>query len=55
MATHDINGLMQAQRKNMERMEEVVVEADALRFQQSLWDHRAILDPVAMAAFFYAL
>jgi hypothetical protein len=46
---------MQAQRKNMERMEEVVVEADAQRFQQSPWDHRAILNQVAMVALFYDL
>lgn len=45
---------MQAQRKNMERMEEVVVEADEQRLQHMLtdsdWDHRAVLDQVAVEA-----
>lgn len=45
---------MQAQRKNMERMEETVVDADDQRLQHMLtespWDHRAVLDQVAMEA-----
>ena len=45
---------MQAQRKNMERMEEHVVEADDQRLQHMLtespWDHRAVLDQVALEA-----
>ena len=49
-----LKGLMQAERKNMERMEEVVVEADEQRLQHMLsdsdWDHRAVLDQVALDA-----
>ena len=45
---------MQAHRKNMEPMEEVVVAADAQRLQhmltESQWDHRAVLDQVALEA-----
>ncbi len=45
---------MQAQRKNMERMEESVVDADDQRLQhmltESQWDHRAVLDQVALEA-----
>lgn len=45
---------MQAQRKNMERMEETVVDADDQRLQhmltESQWDHRAVLDQVALEA-----
>jgi SRSO17 transposase len=45
---------MQAQRKNMERMEETVVDADDQRLQHMLteshWDHRAVLDQVALEA-----
>ncbi|QYZ64537.1 MAG: IS701 family transposase [Gammaproteobacteria bacterium (ex Lamellibrachia satsuma)] len=45
---------MQAQRKNMERMEEVVAGADDQRLQHMLtespWDHRAVLDQVALEA-----
>jgi len=45
---------MQAKRKNMERMEEAVVEADEQRLQHMLtdsdWDHRAVLDQVAQEA-----
>lgn len=45
---------MQAQKKNMERMEEVVVEADDQRLQHMLtespWDHHAVLDQVALEA-----
>ena len=45
---------MQANRKNMERMEEAVVEADDQRLQHMLteseWDHRAVLDQVALEA-----
>ena len=43
---------MQAQRKNMERMDETVVDADDQRLQHMLtespWDHRAVLDQVAL-------
>ena len=49
-----LKGLMQAKRKNMERMEEAVVEADEQRLQHMLtdsdWDHRAVLDQVAREA-----
>jgi SRSO17 transposase len=49
-----LKGLMQAKRKNMERMEETVVEADEQRLQHMLtesdWDHRAVLDQVAEEA-----
>ena len=49
-----LKGLMQAKRKNMERMEEAVVAADEQRLQHMLtdsdWDHRAVLDQVAMEA-----
>lgn len=45
---------MQAPRKNMERMEETVVDADDQRLQHMLtespWDHRAVLDQVAVEA-----
>jgi len=45
---------MQASRKNMERMEEVVVDADEQQLQymltESKWDHRAVLDQVAQDA-----
>jgi len=45
---------MQAHRKNMERMEEMVAEADEQRLQhmltESAWDHRAVLDQVAQEA-----
>lgn len=45
---------MQAERKNMERMEEAVVDADDQRLQHMLtdspWDHRAVLDQVAREA-----
>lgn len=45
---------MQAQRKNMERMEEAVAGADDQRLQHMLtespWDHRAVLDQVALEA-----
>jgi SRSO17 transposase len=47
-----LKGLMQAHRKNMERMEEAVVNADEQRLQYMLtesgWDHRAVLDQVAL-------
>ncbi len=53
-AGHYLNGLMQALRKNMERMEETVVDADDQRLQHMLtespWDHRAVLDQVALEA-----
>ena len=49
-----LKGLMQAKRKNMERMEEAVVEADEQRLQHMLtdsdWEHRAVLDQVAREA-----
>ncbi len=49
-----LKGLMQAKRKNMERMEETVVEANEQRLQHMLsdsdWDHRAVLDQVAVEA-----
>ena len=45
---------MQAQRKNMERMEEAVAGADDQRLQHMLtespWDHRAVLDQAALEA-----
>ena len=49
-----LKGLMQADRKNMERMEETVKDADEQRLQHMLtnsaWDHRGVLDQVAMEA-----
>jgi SRSO17 transposase len=49
-----LKGLMQADRKNMERMEEAVKDGDEQRLQHMLtnsaWDHRAVLDQVAMEA-----
>jgi SRSO17 transposase len=49
-----LKGLMQAERKNMERMEETVKDGDEQRLQHMLtssaWDHRAVLDQVAMEA-----
>jgi SRSO17 transposase len=49
-----LKGLMQAERKNMERMEEAVKDGDEQRLQHMLtnsaWDHRAVLDQVAMEA-----
>ncbi len=49
-----LKGLMQARRKNMERMEEVVPEADDQRLQHMLtdsdWDHRAAFDQAAQEA-----
>ena len=45
---------MQAHRKNMERMEEMVAGADDQRLQhmltESQWDHRAVMDQVAQEA-----
>lgn len=45
---------MQATRKNMQRMEEAVVEADDQQLQHMLtdspWDERAVLDQVALDA-----
>jgi SRSO17 transposase len=53
-ASHYLNGLMQASRKNMERMEEVVMGADEQQLQymltESNWDHQAVLDQVAQDA-----
>jgi SRSO17 transposase len=49
-----LQGLMQARRKNMERMEEVVPDCDYQSLQyfltDSAWDARAVLDQVAMEA-----
>lgn len=49
-----LQGLMQARRKNMERMEEVVPESDYQSLHhfvsESQWDARAVLDQVAMDA-----
>lgn len=53
-ASHYLKGLIQAERKNMERMEEAVVGADDQQLQHMLtnskWDHRAVLDQVAQEA-----
>ena len=49
-----LSSLMQAQRKNMERMAEVVPESDDQMLQHvlsnSTWDERAVLDQVALTA-----
>lgn len=49
-----LSGLMQAGRKNMERMAEVVPESDEQALQHFLsnsnWDERAVLDQVALEA-----
>jgi SRSO17 transposase len=49
-----LQGLMQARRKNMERMEEVVPDCDYQSLQHFLsdseWDARAVLDQVAIEA-----
>jgi SRSO17 transposase len=49
-----LQGLMQARRKNMERMEEVVPDCDYQSLQHFLsnseWDARAVLDQVAVEA-----
>lgn len=49
-----LQGLMQASRKNMERMEEVVPDSDYQALQHfvsnSEWDARAVLDQVAVEA-----
>lgn len=49
-----LQGLMQASRKNMERMEEVVPDCDYQSLQHflsdSAWDARAVLDQVAVEA-----
>lgn len=48
-----LSGLMQARRKNMERMAEVVPESDDQALQHflsnSCWDERGVLDQVALA------
>jgi SRSO17 transposase len=53
-ATQYLSGLMQARRKNMERMAEVVPESDDQVLQHFLsnsnWDERAVLDQVALRA-----
>ncbi len=49
-----LRGLVQAGRKNMERMAEVVPETDYQRLQHFLthspWDHRAVMRQVAAEA-----
>jgi SRSO17 transposase len=49
-----LSGLMQARKKNMERMAEVVPESDEQALQHflsnSTWDERGVLDQVAMQA-----
>ena len=51
---HSLRGLLQAEIKNMERMEEVVPEADHQALQhmlsESAWEERAVLDQVAQEA-----
>ena len=51
---HYLQGLLQAESKNMERMEEVVPEADHQALQhmlsESAWEERAVLDQVAREA-----
>ena len=53
-ARHYVRGLLQAETKNMERMEEVIPEADhqALHhmLSESAWAERAVLDQVAQEA-----
>ncbi len=48
---HYLRGLLQAETKNRERMEEVVPEADHQALQhmlsESAWEERAVLDQVA--------
>ena len=50
-AKHYLCGLIQAKRKNIERMEEVVPDSDYQAMQQfitdSPWDHEAVFDSVA--------
>jgi SRSO17 transposase len=47
-----LSGLMQAERKNMLRMEEIVPDSDEQSLQHFLsnspWDHRAVMDHVAL-------
>ena len=51
---HYLQGLLQAESKNMERMEEVVPAADHQALQhmlsESAWEERAVLDQVAREA-----
>jgi SRSO17 transposase len=51
---HYLRGLLQAEIKNMERMEEVIPEADHQALQhmlsESAWEERAVLDQVAQDA-----
>ena len=51
---HYLRGLLQAESKNMERMEEVVPEANYQALQhmlsESAWEERAVLDQVAQEA-----
>ena len=53
-AQHYVRGLIQAETKNMERMEEVVPDADHQVLQhmlsESAWSERAVLDQVAQEA-----
>jgi SRSO17 transposase len=47
-----LSGLMQAERKNMLRMEEIVPDSNEQSLQHFLsnspWDHRAVMDQVAL-------
>jgi hypothetical protein len=51
---HDVRGLLQAETRNMERMEEAIPEADHQALQhmlsESAWPERAVLDQVAQDA-----
>ena len=53
-ARHYVRGLLQAETKNMERMEEAIPEADHQALQhlvsESAWSERAVLDQVAQDA-----
>jgi hypothetical protein len=53
-ARHYVRGLLQAETKNMERMEEAIPEADHQALQhmlsESTWPERAVLDQVAQDA-----
>jgi SRSO17 transposase len=53
-ARHYVRGLLQAETKNMERMEEAIPEADHQALQhmlsESAWPERAVLDQVAQDA-----
>ena len=53
-ARHYVRGLLQAETKNMERMEEAIPDADHQALQhmlsESAWSERAVLDHVAQEA-----